>query len=73
MTTISPIVYTTDEVAQLLKLDIKTVRRKCQYGEIKCFKIGNRWRITYEALREFVEQGSTGTSPAQARDKAGLR
>lgn len=47
--------YTAEEVANILKLDIKTVRRYLSQGDMKGAKIGNTWRVTEEELKEFVE------------------
>jgi excisionase family DNA binding protein len=48
-------VLTTQQVADLLQVDHRTVTNYCQRGQIKAFKIGKHWRITREALLNFVE------------------
>jgi excisionase family DNA binding protein len=50
-----PLVLTTQQVADLLQVDHRTITNYCQRGQIKAFKIGKHWRITREALLSFVE------------------
>jgi excisionase family DNA binding protein len=50
-----PLVLTTQQVADLLQVDHRTITNYCQRGQIKAFKIGKHWRITREALLNFVE------------------
>lgn len=47
--------YTAEEVAEILKLDIVTVRRYLALGQMKGAKIGKSWRVTEDDLKEFVE------------------
>ena len=49
-----PLVLTTQQVADLLQVDHRTMTNYCQRGQIKAFKIGKNWRITREALLSFV-------------------
>lgn len=37
--------YTIDELANILKVEHKTIRRAIQRGEIKAKKYGRQWRI----------------------------
>lgn len=48
--------YTAEEVADILKLDIVTVRRYLSLGDMKGAKIGKSWRITEEDLKEFIKE-----------------
>lgn len=43
-------IYTTKEVAEILKYKHETVRKKCKNGEIKAVKIGKSYRISEEEL-----------------------
>ena len=49
-----PLVLTTQQVADLLQVDHRTMTNYCRHGQIKAFKIGKHWRITREALLSFV-------------------
>ncbi len=48
--------YTAEEVADILKLDIVTVRRYLAQGDMKGAKIGKSWRITEEDLKDFIKE-----------------
>lgn len=50
--------YTTQEVADILKVAYKTVFRYVKAGQLKAVKIGRHYRITEEALRDFLEHGT---------------
>lgn len=47
--------YTTKEVSEILRLKRMSVWSKIQTGEIKAKKIGKDYRITEEALKEYME------------------
>lgn len=42
--------YTTKEVAEILKYKHETVRKKCKSGQIKAVKIGKGYRISEEEV-----------------------
>jgi excisionase family DNA binding protein len=46
-------VYTLEELAKELQLNIKTVQKYVREGTIKAFKIGRVWRVTETDLQEF--------------------
>lgn len=37
--------YTIEELAKILKVEHKTIRRAIQRGDIKAIKLGRQWRI----------------------------
>ncbi len=45
-----PLLYTTEEVAGILRVNKSTVTRMCKKGEIAARKIGREWRISRQAL-----------------------
>ena len=55
-----PTIYTVDEAAQALRVSRGTVLRYIYAGQLKGAKIGKYWRITSQALNDFVQ---TGTEP----------
>ncbi|MBP1929165.1 excisionase family DNA binding protein [Methanolinea mesophila] len=55
----APIFYTTDQVADILHVHIKTVRELIKAKKLKAVKIGNEYRITGEQLRRFAEENET--------------
>lgn len=48
--------YTVEEIAEILQLDIVTVRRYLSQGDMKGAKIGKSWRVTEEDLKEFIKE-----------------
>lgn len=51
-------VYTTDEVQAILKVTRRTLYRYIKAGQIKTVKLGREYRITEEALKDFLEHGT---------------
>jgi excisionase family DNA binding protein len=48
-------VYTTEEVAEALRVSVFTVRRLLNSGRLQGFKVGKDWRITEGDLEAFIE------------------
>jgi len=42
---------TTEEVAELLQMHVRTVQRLIRDGEIGAFKVGGRWKIPAEEIK----------------------
>jgi excisionase family DNA binding protein len=61
-------IYTPEEVAEKLKLNVNTVWRYIKDGKLQAAKFGNRYRISEDQLREFFERMSTEASGADAQD-----
>jgi excisionase family DNA binding protein len=57
--------YTSAEVAEVLRLNHQVVQRKLQAGEIPAYRIGREWRVERAQLLEWLEQRSN-----QRRDPA---
>ena len=53
MKKLSHILYTTNEVAEMLKVNKRTVFRYIKSGKLKATKIG-QWRIKKENLDRFI-------------------
>lgn len=51
-------VYTTEDALEILKVSQRTLYRYIKAGQIKSIKLGREYRITEEALREFLERGT---------------
>jgi len=49
-----PVVYTIREVADILKVSVRTVQRMIRRGDIRAVKIGGSVRIPKEALDEVL-------------------
>lgn len=50
-------IYTAPEVAELLRVDLRTVYRWIQAGKLKAVKIGGSWRITANTIKEIRRRG----------------
>ncbi len=48
-------VYTLDEIEVLLKVSLRTLYRYIKNGRLKANKIGNKWIVTEQALKDFIE------------------
>jgi len=55
----TPKFYTTEEVAEMLKLNVRTVRAMINQKRLRAVKIGNEYRVTDDHLRQFIEEYQT--------------
>ena len=55
----TPKFYTTEEVAEMLKLNVRTVRAMINQKRLRAVKIGNAYRVTADHLRQFIEDYQT--------------
>lgn len=51
-------VYTTEEALEVLKVTKRTLYRYIKAGQIKAVRLGREYRITEDALRDFLEHGT---------------
>lgn len=51
-------VYTTGEVQEILQVTQRTLYRYIKAGQLKAVKVGREWRITQEALKDFLKTGT---------------
>ena len=51
-------VYTTDEALEVLKVTRRTLYRYIKAGQIKAIRLGREYRITEDALKDFLERGT---------------
>lgn len=51
-------VYSLNEVADILQITRRTLYNWIKENKIQAFKVGKEWRISKEALREFMEHGT---------------
>lgn len=49
------ILYTIDEVAKMLSIHPRTVRRFIEKGRLKGEKVGGNWRVSEEAVKEMFD------------------
>jgi len=55
----TPKFYTTEEIAEMLKLNVRTVRAMINQKRLRAVKIGNEYRVTDDHLRQFIEDYQT--------------
>jgi excisionase family DNA binding protein len=48
--------YTTEEVAEIVKVTEWTVREWCKAGTLPAFKPGRAWRIKHSDLKQFLNE-----------------
>lgn len=51
-------VYTLDEVAEVLKITRRTLYTYVKAGKLKAVKIGREWRVSEDALQDFLNKGT---------------
>lgn len=51
-------VYTLDEVAEILHTTRRTLYTYLKEGKLKAVKIGRKWIITEENLKDFISRGT---------------
>ena len=49
--------WTAEETAQYLRLNLEVLRRKARTGEVPAVKLGHNWRFRPEVLEEWLAQG----------------
>ncbi len=49
-------VYTVDEVAAILRVTPRTIRRIIARGEIEAFLVGDTYRVRHSVLDEFMRR-----------------
>lgn len=47
--------YTVDEVAKMLNMHTRTIRRYIEKGQLRAERIGGSWRISEEAFKEMFD------------------
>ena len=51
-------VYTLLEVEKLLGVGYQSLRKFIKRGDIKARKVGTKWIVTEDALKEYLESGN---------------
>lgn len=63
---------TTAEVAEIIRETPENVARRCARGQLAATRVGGQWRISEEAVAEFMKPNNTLPSPRK-RSTAGRR
>lgn len=59
----APVLYTSAEVADILRLNHQVVQRKLQSGELPAYRIGREWRVDRDQLLAWLESHSNRRRP----------
>ncbi len=55
----APMFYTTEEVADLLKISAKTVREMIKSKRLEAVRVGKEYRITEDQIRKYIKENRT--------------
>jgi len=55
----APTFYTTEEVAELFKVNVKTIREMIKSKRLQAVKFGQEYRITDEQIRQYIDENKT--------------
>jgi len=55
----TPIFYTTEEVADMLKVNVKTIREMIKSKRLQAVRVGQEYRITDEQILQYIEENKT--------------
>lgn len=50
--------YTLNEIAKILNVSVRTLYNYIDNGRLKATKIGGKWLVTEEFLKELIEGGN---------------
>ncbi len=67
-----PEIMTIKQIAKYLQVDIRTIYRLAQKGEIPCFKIGYTWRFKKEKIDKWIEEKDVMNNDKQINPQMGL-
>lgn len=54
-------IYTLEEIAELLKLSVRTLYTYIENGRLKATKLGGKWIVTEKALKDLIEGNDKDT------------
>jgi len=60
--------YTLRDIAEQMQIKERTVRQFVSCGELKARKVGGKWIVTAEKLKDFVD-ASTDPKPSKKREE----
>jgi excisionase family DNA binding protein len=52
--------WTPEEIAERLKINVRTVNRWIASGKLRAIRVGRLWRVPDSAIREFVGEQQSG-------------
>ncbi len=64
-----PRLLTIKEVADILRIHARTAYRLVKDGSLGAIRVGTQWRVTEDALHEYVARGWRHWKPEPARNR----
>ena len=55
----TPIFYTTEEVADMLKVNVKRIREMIKSKRLQAVRVGQEYRITDYQILQYIEENKT--------------
>ncbi len=65
--------YTVEEISEMLKLNVETIRRNLQRGRLRGAKFGKVWRISNSDLQEFIDVAKQEPNSTKGTARAVLK
>ncbi len=61
--------YTSSEIANILKMNPQVIARKLQAGDLEGYKIGKDWRVSHEQLLRFLGKHANTSATKSPQEK----
>jgi len=62
-------VYTVKKIKEILHVTPRTIYNYITQGQLKAVKLGREWRVTEDALKDFLNRGTDRNYLDAAREK----
>lgn len=62
-------VYTVKKIKEILHVSQRTIYNYITQGQLKAVKLGREWRVTEDALKDFLNRGTDRNYLDAAREK----
>lgn len=62
-------VYTVKKIKEILHVTQRTIYNYITQGQLKAVKLGREWRVTEDALKDFLNRGTDRNYLDAAREK----
>jgi excisionase family DNA binding protein len=62
-------VYTVKKIKEILHVTQRTIYNYITQGQLKAVKLGREWRVTEDALKDFLNRGTDQNYLDAAREK----
>ncbi len=66
-TTVTESLMTTADVAEILRLSVKTIGEMIRNGELPAIRVGGVWRVRKQSLEDWLQEREMNTAASRAR------